>query len=424
MAERFETMRGARVHRNPWIMAAAALPFGVAFGAIVAALALGAPETLVFLPHMLGLGAALTAVAWRKNPRPRHRYGHLAADERGVLFEGRVIVPREDLKNGFVFPRADGAFIVRFRRRGLHLPVDVQVPSREEGRAMLRALGLDASQSVAKMQILSQVYAEPDRMRRLGIVWASAIAAFFVLLPVIGNFFPPAAPVVPIALVLFALGTVTLTATPTKLEIGADGLHLRWFRRSRFIGFGEITRVDPYEDTGSGKNKTAGLDLTLRSGERVRLPVMAKRSSVRDVIYILHERLTQAVETWSRGEGVAHAALVRRAGRDPSRWVRALRGLGAFANADARTAPVMPERLWRIVEDPAAPADARAGAAVALAQSAGEDGKSRLRAAASAIAAPRLRFAIETAVTADTEETLAAALAEVESEENSLKQQA
>jgi hypothetical protein len=84
----------------------------------------------------------------------------------------------------------------------------------------------------------------------------------------------------------------------------------------------------------------------------------------------------------------------------------------------------MPEKLWRIVEDPAAPADARAGAAVALGHGADEDSRARLRAAASATAAPKLRFAIETAAKDEPEEALAAALAEVESDERRSPKQA
>lgn len=424
MAERFETQRAARVRRNPWIMAAAASPFAVAVAEIAAAIALGVPQALVALPHMIALGAMLMVLAWRKNPRPHLRYGHLAADERGVSFEGEVLVPRGDLKSGFVLPRAGEQPIVRLRRRGLRLPVDVQVPSREDGRRTLRALGLDASQSVATFNILSMAYSDTGRYRRTGLVLGGVVVAFMAAAAVLARVLPQAAPFAPLGLAFAVLALTALTVIPTKLKVGADGLLVQWIRRSRFIGYGEIARIDPFEDAGSGKHKVAGLELTLRSGESVRLPVMSKRSAVRDEIYIVHERITQAVETWSRGDGVAHAALVRRAGREPSRWVRALRGIGAFANADARTAPVMPEKLWRIVEDPAAPADARAGAAVALSQTADDEGKARLRAAASAIAAPKLRFAIETAAGADTEEALTAALSEVESEETTLPKRA
>ena len=68
----FETDRGARVRRNPWIMALGASPFGAAFAAIVAAIGFGATPALVVLPHLFILGAVFSVLAWRKNARPPH----------------------------------------------------------------------------------------------------------------------------------------------------------------------------------------------------------------------------------------------------------------------------------------------------------------------------------------------------------------
>ena len=413
----FETARGARVRRNPWIMALAASPFFVAIAALIGALAVRAPPAAMFTPHLLGLGTAFTILAWRKNLRSRDVPGKLVADERGLSFGGALLIPKAEIKSGLVLPRADGPPIVRFRRRGLHLPVDIRVPDREEGRAMLRALGLDASQSVATFRLPSGAFADPALRKKWGFFWGGAVALYVLSMVLLARSLPQIAAFLPISLAAVGIGAAILSAIPTRLQVGADGLHTKWLRRARFIGYGEVDRIDPFEDPGSGKNQLAGLELTLKGGEKVRIPVMSKRSQVRDEIYLLHERIAEAIETWSRGEGVAHAALVRRSGREASQWMRALRGIGAFANADARTAPVMPEKLWRIVEDPAAPADARAGAAVALGHSADDDARARLRAAASATAAPKLRFAIETAATQDApDDALAAALAEVESE--------
>ncbi len=413
----FETDRGARVRRNPWIMALGASPFGAAFAAIVAAIGFGATPALVVLPHLFILGAVFSVLAWRKNARPREVPGKIVADERGVSFAGQLLVPRAEIKSGLLLPRPDGALVVRFRRKGLHLPVDLRVADREEGRALLRALGLDASQSVATFRLLSNAFFDAAKRRRWGMYWGVGVAVFAMVIGFVARTAPHLAGVLPLGFALLTLGAALMAAIPTRLQVGADGLHMKWLRRQRFIAYGDVDRIDPFEDPGSGKSQTAGLLVTLKGGETVRLPVMSKRATVRDEIFLLHERISEAIETWSRGEGVAHAALVRRAGREASQWVRALRGIGAFANADARTAPVMPEKLWRIVEDPAAPADARAGAAVALGQTADEDARARLRAAASATAAPKLRFAIETAAKNEPDEALAAALAEVESEE-------
>lgn len=420
----FETDRAARVRRNPWIMALAASPLGLALAAIVGAIGFGAPQPLVILPHMIILGLVFSAFAWKKNSRPREVPGKLVADDRGVSFAGELLVPRGEIKSGLVLPRAGGAPVVRFRRRGLHVPVDLRVADRDEGRALLRALGLDATQSVATFTLPSMAFGDPKQRWRFAAIIGVVAALLVPAAAILSHLSPAAAMIFPVGLILILLTATVLTAIPTKLRVGADGLHATWLRYSRFIGYGDVARIDPYEDEGSGKNKLAGLRLTMKSGEVVPIPVLAKRSSVRDEIYILHERIAQAIETWSRGEGVAHAALVRRGGRETSQWVRALRGIGAFANADARTAPVMPEKLWRIVEDPAAPADARAGAAVALGQSADEEARVRLRAAAAATAAPKLRIAIEAAAREEPDEALEAALAEVESEESARQRKA
>lgn len=413
----FETDRAARVRRNPWIMALAASPLWLALAAIVSAVGFGVLQPLMVLPHLIILGAVFSALAWRKNSRPREVPGKLLADDRGVSFAGELLVPRGQIKSGLVLPRAGGPPVVRFRRRGLHVPVDIRVTDREEGRALLRALGLDAAQSVATFLLPSMAFADNTQRWRFAAIVGAAAALLVPAAALLSRLVPEAAVIFPFGLAIIAITATVLTAIPTKLRVGADGLYRTWLRQSRFIGYGDVARIDPYEDEGGGKNKLAGLQLTLKSGEKLKIPVMSKRSTVRDEIYILHERVAQAIETWSRGEGVAHAALVRRGGRETSQWVRALRGIGAFANADARTAPVMPEKLWRIVEDPAAPADARAGAAVALGQSADEEVRVRLRAAAAATAAPRLRIAIEAAAGEAADADLEAALAEVESEE-------
>ncbi len=418
MPPAFETDRAARVRRNPWIMGLAALPFAIVLGEILVAIVFRMPQALVLVFHMLALGTFLTIFAWRKNKFPREVPGKLVANERGLSFGGNLFVPKNAIKSGLLFPRPDGRPVLRFRRRGLHLSLDIRVTDREEGRSVLRALGLDASQSVVTFSLPSMILADPDKRLRYGGLFGTGVVMSVLFSIFLMQSFPAMAVVLPFLVVGSGMLGVLAVSLPTRLQVGADGIHLKWFRTSRFFGYGDIASIHPYEDSTGGKNALIGLMLTLTSGEMVRIPVMSKSSGVRDDLYMLHERISEAIETWTRGEGVAHAALLRRAGRATPQWVRALRGIGAFANVDARTAPVVPEKLWRIVEDPAAPADARAGAAVALSQSTDNLGRARLRAAASATAVPKLRIAIETAASSEDEEVLAAALSEVESEDH------
>ena len=417
MTPPFETDRAARVHRNPWIMGLSALPFLSLLVLGVISLRVGAPQPMFVTPHMLILGTVFSVLAWQRNLWHIERPGHLRADAQGLSFSGRLIAERDKIDSGFVLPRPDGKLFVRLRMKGARLPVEVRVADREEGRGLLRALGLDASQSVAAFRLPSSAFADPKARQRFLTRFGLLLGGLGFAAAMFARSAPGIAPFFPFVMALVAMSVAVTSLIPTKLRVGADGLQISWMRRQRFLPYGDITHIDPYEEPGMGKNRWAGLVVSLKTGEKVHLPIVSKQSSLRDQIYLIHERISEAIDTWSRGDGVAHAALVRRGGREASEWVRALRGIGSFANADARTAPILPERLWRIVEDPSAPADARAGAAVALGQTADDDARTRLRAAASATAAPKLRIAIETAAREGADDALVNALAELEADE-------
>jgi hypothetical protein len=121
------------------------------------------------------------------------------------------------------------------------------------------------------------------------------------------------------------------------------------------------------------------------------------------------------MESHRQGEPAADTALLARQARPVADWIQSLRAIGSGAHVDHRTAPVAPERLFRIVEDPSLAPSARAGAAVALGASLDEGGKLRLKEAAHATAAPKLRIAIEAAAAGD-DSALTEALSELESE--------
>ena len=118
----------------------------------------------------------------------------------------------------------------------------------------------------------------------LGFLWAALMVGGAVLMGFTTRAFPHLAPVFPFFITLSAMTALAFVAIPTKLQVGADGLHLKWLRTARFIPYGDVARIDPYEDPGGGKNKLAGLMVILKSGESVRIPIMSKRSTVRDEI--------------------------------------------------------------------------------------------------------------------------------------------
>ncbi len=217
-----------------------------------------------------------------------------------------------------------------------------------------------------------------------------------------------------IPILLIYLGFMLLTRT--TITVGADGVLRSWLGKKEFWSYGEIASVNRFLDLNIGrKHKWQGVELTLRSAERVRLPIASRNGFQQTQLDLILERIREAMDSHRQGEPAADTALLARQARPVADWIKSLRAIGSGAHVDHRTAPVAPERLFRIVEDPSLAASTRAGAAVALGASLDEEGKVRLKGAAGAIAAPKLRIAIEAAADGD-EAALTEALAAIEGE--------
>jgi hypothetical protein len=96
----------------------------------------------------------------------------------------------------------------------------------------------------------------------------------------------------------------------------------------------------------------------------------------------------------SQLDAVAAVARLRRVERSTSDWLGSLRAVGLGAT-DYRTNVVRVEDLCSVVADPAAPRDARIGAAVALRVAAGDAATEPIRVAAEATASEELREVLE-----------------------------
>ncbi len=393
----------ARVRRNRWILGFAMSPLFGALALIVGGV-VGTRELLFGVPQVTALGIVFTVLAYRKNWRPVATPASVRANRKGVVV-GDAFFPRATIRTGFVLPGLPPRVVLR---RPFLPTVEIQVPSADVGRDLLRAIGLDASQAVAEFRSLSRALSK----RRYGVAAGVGFGGLLMgFLAVLGNF--PAANVLASPLLVVALvAMAVLFASPTRISVGADGIALRWLWTRRFLGFDEITSVARF-DKGWGNSRILGMRVTLRSGEVVEIATSQGQWGDGETAIIL-ERIREAIETYRQGGTAADTALLRRGERGVGEWITALRSLGAGANADMRTAPVPRERLFRIVEDPAAPAADRAAAAVALGADLDEEIRDRLRSAAAATAAPRLRVAIEKAAGGEAEAELEAAMAEVE----------
>jgi hypothetical protein len=199
----------------------------------------------------------------------------------------------------------------------------------------------------------------------------------------------------------------------TKLVVGADGVLLRWLGTSRFIAFAEVARIEAFEDVFGWSKPLSGVRLMLTSGDEVLVPVSVKALD-RGKTVAIETCIQEALDAYRTAAAQRDGHMLLRGSRPVPAWITALRGIGAGANADNRTASVSQERLWRIAEDPAAEPVARAGAVVALAPALSPEERAKLRATARETVSPKLRVVIEAAVEGGDDAALAAKLSELD----------
>ncbi|MFO0617572.1 MAG: hypothetical protein U0414_33570 [Polyangiaceae bacterium] len=402
-----------RIRRNRAISILSFLPWGIGFGCVLAAALTRRAEFLAPLFHLTIFGAVAFFGIRRWNPAATWQPAKVTAGPEGIRSDGVLVAPRERIKSAFITPYK-GHTAVRITLKGSLAPDYIAVGDVAEGRRMLRALGLDASQSVAHMKALSEFFRMPA-WKSAALVIAPMIGFFALLAGTISLFGKQAAPwalgFMP-AMMAFLAG---IMLNPTKIEVGADGILTEWFGKKRWFSYADLEFVGPYEDARMGK-VYIGVELGLRSGERVQLSCGQKRWGDENQALIL-ERISEAIETYKSGIHASDASILGRNGRAPTDWITSLRRLGAGANADMRTAPIALDRLWRLVEDASASAVSRVGAAIALSPHIDERERKRIRVAAGSTASPKLRVALEKASTPDaSEQELAEILSDIESD--------
>jgi hypothetical protein len=289
--------------------------------------------------------------------------------------------------------------VVVLMRRG-RAPVRIGVDDTRQGRAVIRAIGLDPRETI-------ETFSLPTMYRRARAGAFAAAAAIglcgVVAIPLLGS----ALPAVAIALAVLAYLAFVVLAR-TKLLVGGDGVRVECLGRTRFIGHDEV------ESVAAHRGGWAGVEVTLRSGEVVRIPTATHVEGDGR----LAAGIVDLLET-ARGGSSADAATeesLSRGGRAAAEWLRTMRSLALGANADHRTAPIDPGRVWQVLRDPAAEASARVGAAALLATVATEEERGHLRVAAKAIAAPRVRVAIEALAGGEEEAAVLEALEAIEGE--------
>jgi hypothetical protein len=298
------------------------------------------------------------------------------------MLDGRLAAHRSRIASGFFQPAGQGQprATVRLAGKDGSTLFEAHVTDRTQALGLLRALGVDVEHRRVELSSLS-----PLVSRASGAISLIAI----LLLALVGALLGQATSVAWMLPVLIPL--VALAAVPMKVVVGLDGIFVQWLFHRRFVAASEIASAEPSLD--------AGIDLALRSGEHM---VLAATSTAADRAGrdrdAMLGRIREVIAVHrSREESADLRALLARDGRAPADWAAGLRKLHE-SEASYRSSAIRTDDLLRIVEDPAASEDARAGAAFIVRQGAdAADGsaRTRIRVAAEATASPRLRVALE-----------------------------
>ncbi len=333
----------------------------------------------------------------------------LRLDDQALWAGDERLFGRGEIAQAFVSTRAGGGALLRLHtRRGWHrsMPWTLALAREEDGYAIVRALSLDASRSVASYQVGSRLMMH-RRARNLGLaLFAACVALAFGALSVDGavsvlpSFIMGPSMIIGTMLSMLAFSLALLW--PSRILVGPDGVVIRWLGTSRRIPLGALESV--WQEPGR-------LRLSLRSGEIIELAYPGKAPSAEQVaawqqqgvtsgvaeLDRAGQRIDEALAAHQRGQENAPELSLERGTRGTREWLKQLSAIGQGTQAEKagyRRQVVEPDKLWSLVENPAMKPTARVGAAVALSRTLDEAGRSRLRIAAEASALPGVKEAL------------------------------
>ena len=328
--------------------------------------------------------------------RARPRTGRVQVGPDGVRLDDRLL-PRAEIGGGVFVPATEHKrAYVELRTKKDSALAHIDVTGDVQGKEVLRALGLGASDVVARFGCMTPPDSATTRLS-LGLV-------LFGALLVAGMFALHA----PWLLVITMLSWISASLLrPATFHIGADGIRIKGRVEDRFVPWGEVASVEPY---------AKGVLVKRHDGTTLRIPVTVNwvvYGWEKEAIGAMVERCREALAPYRAGTPVHAEAWLLRRGRSLDEWRRAL-----FADREAtfRENALRDDDLWKILEDPSAKAGARGAAAAMLTSGADDTTRSRIRIAADACADQRLRVALDRAATGAEEEELAQALDEIEDE--------
>ncbi len=184
-----------------------------------------------------------------------------------------------------------------------------------------------------------------------------------------------------------------------EVVAGTDGIEARIGGRKLAFRFADVDWVEVRAEdvTFSVKGEEHSIPLDMDDKRQARA---------------LAHRLQQAWEHFQRAAGRGAAERFVRGDRSLEEWKLELARLLVGASG-MRESPLRPEDALKVLEDPEADPEARAGAALALAAAGSDDDRHRVRVAIDGATQPKVRVALEAALEGELQEAqIAAAKAE------------
>ena len=347
----------------------------------------------VFPPIIL-VGLVVAALSmWRLMRSMKLRPAKVTVDAAGVSFDGALVVPKSAIA---------GARYVPASKHGPHVVVTgaktamIAVQSAEEATQVIDALGMGVGTHAAKFNVVAQ--------SALPVFGGMAFGLGLMMLGLFTG-------LVPLAILGPALALLApILFVPATVHVGTDGI--LW--KSRF-------RADlfPFERVRSVAPTKRGILIQLTDGKTVNLPMTSRYSLVGyeldeqvALLQRIHEARTR--RDLAPTEEATVGWRLDRGERTIADWLASFDAEGAAF----RDAAIRLEDLLEVLDDRSrAPAKERVAAAVLLAKRGGDEEKARIRVAAEAAAAPKLRVALDAIAAGKDAAALEEAIREAEEED-------
>lgn len=291
-----------------------------------------------------------------------------------------------------------------------------------EGPAKLEELGLDASKRRLQLplwtglesvlmgfagSVLGLLAWLPlgglggDLLNRLDAADLSAPLTFATLVP------------------MMVLGALAMRRVKPEVTIGSDGVIVAGGSiraKKRFYPLDKVASVDVVRAPNARNQTLTVVKLRMVDGSDADIASFLSTARTEALADTLANRVREAIAARDAAPAAEASSLLDDVGESVGAWLGSLRKLATQGDGYRSTA-LTRDRLVALVDDARAALRSRIGAAVLLAEKADAEGLARVRVAADACAAPRVRLALEkVADGAIDQAAIEAALAEEEAD--------